>query len=84
MYQHDAQLSTVSLEFDELPITLASLYPWFVVSTSVGLLIFAPDHDQATMLQRIPVQSIHSLDTCGDLVFCGQFFLAFSFAHKNI
>ena len=35
MYQNDSQLSTVSLEFDEIPINIASLYPWFVVSTSV-------------------------------------------------
>ena len=51
MYKNDEKLSTFSLEFDELPLTIASLYPWFVVSTSVGLLIFAPDHD-STILQR--------------------------------
>lgn len=72
LYKNDDKLSTISIEFDELPINIASLHPWFIASTSVGLLIFAPDHE-TSLLQKIPVQSIHSMSTCHDLIFCGKF-----------
>ena len=72
LYKNDDKLSTISIEFDELPINIASLHPWFIASTSVGLLIFAPDHE-TSLLQKIPVQSIHSMSTCHDLIFCGEF-----------
>ena len=72
LYKNDDKLSTISIAFDELPINIASLHPWFIASTSVGLLIFAPDHE-TSLLQKIPVQSIHSMSTCHDLIFCGKF-----------
>ena len=77
LYKNDDKLSTISIEFDELPINIASLHPWFIASTSVGLLIFAPDHE-TSLLQKIPVQSIHSMSTCHDLIFCGTFSYIFT------